>query len=70
MGPDVVLRRGTLEGGPLTGVWSWGSWVFRRETDERGRIVYWARDSRPSGPREVFDRLKDAVAFAVREEGR
>lgn len=44
--------------------WVWHSWTFRQERDERGRMVWWARDSRLHGVRDSFPCLTTACDFA------
>jgi hypothetical protein len=36
-------------------------WTFRKELNEQGNLVWWARDSRPGGMREPFGTLTAAV---------
>lgn len=46
------------------GGWCLGPWRFRREREETG-WRWWARDSRPGGPRDPFFTLRSAVTFAL-----
>jgi hypothetical protein len=40
-------------------------WTFRKELDEQGNLVWWARDSRSNGAREPFATLKAAVRMVA-----